>query len=604
MYVPSSQQHMNTPLPFFNWSLSKALDTETTSFGKGRIRIIFTVLSFSLLKSGIVIVLGSAADQWLQVARAAFIFIVYLSLLKIMLYRPQRLKPLMHVLIILGILIVWSNIFVFTHKINLLTVQFVFSIVVCSFYTMGSTMGVVYSAICAIPVMIVLMLKQNAGILFVPGPTQEFASPGYEIVAALNFISISFIHYQFYNAFRSTIDEKEKLNQQLIQSVNEANKLAQTKTNFLSTMSHELRTPLNSVIGITEMLLEEKNDTHGKENLKLLQFSAQDLLSLINNVLDINKLDSHKMMLEKVPFHLSGFMQNICASLRLKAKTKQIAFVLDIDKQLEGINVLSDPTRLSQVLYNLGNNAIKFTHQGVVTIKLSCTSRTNNTATINFLVSDTGIGIPADKHATIFEQFTQAATETTRVYGGSGLGLAIVKEVLTLFNSDIQLESTPGKGSKFSFTIQFATTPGLLGQVATNDSNDSLNHLKVLVADDNDINRIVIKKQLLKLGITATVADGGKQAVEECKAQQFDAILIDLNMPFVSGYDALKMIRSLPAAPGSATSIIAFTASITEQEKIQAAGFDDYIYKPVKLTDLQDKLARVVLKKQEKQVIQ
>ena len=593
---------MSTPLPFFNWSLSKALDTETTSFGKGRIRIIFTVLFFSLLKAAIVITVGLAAHQWLQVARAAFIFAAYLSLLKIMLYRPQSLQPLMHVLIILGILIVWSNIFVFTHKINLLTVQFVFSIVVCSFYTMGARMGVIYSTICTLPVMALLALKQNADTFFVPGATQELAAPGFEIIAALNFISISLIHYQFYNAFRSTIDEKEKLNQQLIQSINEANKLAQTKTNFLSTMSHELRTPLNSVIGITEMLLEEKTDTHGKENLKLLQFSAQDLLSLINNVLDINKLDSHKMTLEKVPFHLSGFMQNICASLRLKAKTKQIAFILDIDEQLESINVLSDPTRLSQVLYNLGSNAIKFTHQGIVTVKLSLMAKTDNTVAIHFLVSDTGIGIPADKHAVIFEQFAQAGTDTTRIYGGSGLGLAIVKEVLTLFNSNIHLESSPGKGAKFSFVINFATAPGLVAQIATSD-NEDLNNLKVLVADDNDINRIVIKKQLLKLGISAIIVDGGKKVVEECKANEFDAVLIDLNMPFVSGYDALKMIRSLPASPGFGTSIIAFTASITEQEKILAAGFDDYIYKPVKLTDLQEKLSRIALKKQEKHVI-
>lgn len=592
---------MNTPLPFFNWSLSKALDTETTSFGKGRIRIIFTVLFFSLLKSGIVITLGSVAEQWMQVARAAIIFTVYLSLLKIMLYKPQSLQRLMHVLIILGILIVWSNIFVFTHKINLLTVQFVFSIVVCSFYTMGATMGVVYSTICTLPVMAVLVLKQNAGIFFVSGPTQEFASPGYEIIVALNFISICLIHYQFYNAFRSTIDEKEKLNQQLIQSVNEANKLAQTKTNFLSTMSHELRTPLNSVIGITEMLLEEKTDAHGKENLKLLQFSAQDLLSLVNNVLDINKLDSHKMTLEKVPFHLSGFMQNICASLRLKAKIKQIAFVLDIDEQLENLNVLSDPTRLSQVLYNLGSNAIKFTHQGIVTVKLSLLAKTNDTVAIQFVVSDTGIGIPADKHASIFEQFTQAATDTTRIYGGSGLGLTIVKEVLTLFNSTIRLESAPGKGAKFSFTINFTTAPTPLAQVATSNSNDELNDLKVLVTDDNDINRIVIKKQLFKLGISATIVDSGTKVVEECKSNKFDAVLIDLNMPFISGYDALKMIRSMPATSALGTSIIAFTASITEQEKILAAGFDDYIYKPVKLTDLQDKLSRVALKKQEKQ---
>lgn len=594
---------MHAPLPFFNWSLSKALDTEPDVFGKARIRIIYTILAFSLLKTIIGISLGALNEQWMQVIRAAILFLIYLSLTKVILYRPRSLPVLMHIMLSIGVLVIITNIFVFAHTINLLTVQFVFMIAVCSFYTMGIRLGIFYTICSTLPIMLVLILKGSASNYFTSGPTQQFASPGYEIIVALNFISISVTHYLFYKAFRTTIEEKEKLNQQLILSVAEANKLAQTKTNFLSTMSHELRTPLNSVIGITEMLLVEKQEDTNNENLKLLQFSAHDLLSLINNVLDINKLDVHKMALEKVPFNISGFMHNACVALRLKAKNKQVAFVLDIDKQLEGVNVLSDPTRLSQIIYNLGSNALKFTDHGIVTIKLTCVSTGDNTISIHFLVADTGIGIPPEKHEAIFEQFIQANSDTTRKYGGSGLGLAIVREILNLFNSNIHLESAPGKGSKFSFTIDFTTTSNILSQSNTDNNHDNLNNLKVLVADDNDINRIVIKKQLLKLGITATVTESGKQAVDECKTNVFDAVLIDLNMPFVSGYDALKLMRELPGTNMARTTVIAFTASITEQEKIQAAGFDDYIYKPVKLNDLQNKLAHIARRKQEEQAI-
>lgn len=588
---------MSAPLPFFNWSLTKALQTEESTFGKARVRIVFTILLFSLLKAALVVCFAALHGQWLQFTRAGVAFILYLTIAKLLLYRPHWLQRITHVLLIAGLLIIWSNVFVFAHKVNVMSVQFVFMIAVCSFYTMGAVMGVVYTTLGMLPIIIALAFHGSANAYFTQ-TAQEFASPGYEIIVALNFISISVTHYLFYNAFRHTIEEKENLNQQLLASIAEANKLAKTKTDFLSTMSHELRTPLNSVIGITEMLMEEKTDEKNKENLKLLQFSAQDLLSLINNILDINKLDLQKMTLEKTPFQLSALMQNVCATLKLKANEKNIAFLLNIDKQLQNATVLSDPTRLSQVIYNLGSNALKFTEKGSVAITLTCVAKEQDNISVQFSITDTGIGIPPDKHETIFDQFTQASTDTTRKYGGSGLGLAIVKQVLDLFDTGITLESNPGKGSKFYFTINFELAPIVTRSNTDAVNRHDLNMLKVLVADDNDVNRIVIRKQLAKLGIEATITEGGEQVIAACKAGYFDAVFIDLNMPFVSGYDALKTIRALPDAAIATTNIIAFTASITEQAKITAAGFDDYIYKPVKLSDLQDKLAKIAQQKQ------
>ncbi len=249
--------NMDKQLPFFNWSLKKALDTKPDSFIKARIRILYTILLFSLLKASIVLGIGSAYGQWLQVARASVIFVFYIAMVKLLLYKPSSVKLIAHIMIILGILIVWTNILVYAHNVNLITMQFVFMIVLSSFYIMGSVLGITYSIAGILPVMLFLFMHSNANISLTSFP-QEFASPGFEIITVLNFITIILAHYLFYEAYTANIKEKENLNQQLQLSVAEANKMAETKSNFLSTISHELRTPLNSVIGIAEILLEDK----------------------------------------------------------------------------------------------------------------------------------------------------------------------------------------------------------------------------------------------------------------------------------------------------------------------------------------------------------
>ncbi|MGN6568324.1 MAG: ATP-binding protein [Flavipsychrobacter sp.] len=587
---------MSKPLPFFNWSLRKALASEQDNFVKARIRIIYTILIFSVAKAIIAIIVGAAAAQWLQVSRGLIALAGYLILTKIILYKPSRIRPLAHVMIIMGLLIIWTNIYMYSHSINLVTVQFMFMIVLSGFYTLGSAFGIIYSILAIAPVLLFSVLEDN-GNIYVTHTAQQLASPGFEIILTLNFVTIILAHYLFFKAFRSSIKEKEDLNVQLQQAVDAAKELAVSKSNFLSTMSHELRTPLNSVIGISELLIDDKPEERQKENLKILHSSALDLLSLINNVLDFNKIEAERPRLEAVPFKLADFMEDRCAILRVKANDKKLDFILEVDKQLEGITIISDPTRLSQVLYNLVSNAIKFTEQGSIRIKLDCERRNEQEVRVLFTVTDTGIGIRPERQDKIFELFTQAESDTTRNYGGTGLGLAIVKQILALFNSEIHLKSSLGQGSNFFFTINFAISNMDTEVKATADEMLSeLSHLKILVAEDNEVNRILVRKQMSKLNIEPVLVANGQQAFEACANNNFDAIFMDLHMPIMDGIEATQKIRTLPDTVKANSYILAFTASVNEQEKIHEMGFDDFLYKPVNMSNLREKLEKIVKK--------
>ncbi|MBS1688577.1 MAG: response regulator [Bacteroidetes bacterium] len=584
---------MSEPLSFFNWSLSKTLATEPDNFAKARIRIIYTILVFSVLKALIAIGFGAAAAQWLQMTRGIIALIIYLILAKVILYRPSRLMLLAHIMILTGLLVIWTNIYVYSHQINLVTLQFMFMIVLSGFYTLGSTFGIIYSLAAIVPVLLFSVLNNNPNIYITAMP-QQLASPGFEIILTLNFVTIILAHYLFFKAFKSNIKEKEALNHQLQLAAEEANELAISKSNFLSTMSHELRTPLNSVIGITELLLEDKPEERQKENLEILQLSALDLLSLINNVLDFNKIDADKPKLEAIPFNLAEFIQNRCAVLKIKANDKQLDFNLSIDKRLENINIISDPTRLSQIIYNLISNAIKFTDKGSISLKLDCIEKKEQEVIVQFSVVDTGIGIHPERHEKIFELFTQAESHITRKYGGTGLGLAIVKQILSLFNSSIHLNSSPGSGSTFFFTINFATTPTMIETKPTvAETQTDFSKLKILVAEDNEVNRILVKKQMSRLNVEPVIVENGEQAYEACLSGYYDAVFMDLHMPILDGVEATKKIRALPDPVKAKTYILAFTASVTEQEKIKNCGFDDFLYKPINLNNLREKLENI-----------
>lgn len=353
------------------------------------------------------------------------------------------------------------------------------------------------------------------------------------------------------------------------------------KSEFLSTMSHEIRTPLNSVIGMSHLMLQNRPRQDQKEQLNVLLFSANNLLSIVNDILDFNKIEANKINFEHIEMDLRQIATNILNGLQSQADEKGVALKLDIDKKLT-MNVLGDPTRTSQVITNLVHNAIKFTKEGYVLLQLTADAVTETTVTVTIKVKDTGIGIPANKQKVIFEQFTQADSSTSRSFGGTGLGLAISKSILELQGSKLQLKSEPGKGSEFYFTQVFTIVPSTkLEEAAPQPKIDEadLHGVHILLVEDNEMNVYVAQSFLKKWGADVDVATNGIEAIEKIDTAKHNVVLMDLHMPEMDGYEASKQLRSM----GVTIPIIALTASLpkeNEKDRIIAMGMNDIILKP------------------------
>jgi signal transduction histidine kinase len=588
---------MEQPVSFFNWSLKKLLNTESDTLNRARIKVLLAIISFSLMKISIAISVAWHYKQYFHLERAFVMLVVYMVLLKLLLADKAYIKAITHVMVWLGLLLIWSNALISAQTINIITLQFIFMLILSSFYLLNKEFAILYAFVSILPVILHLVFRNE--LLFTVLLPNQLASPGYEIIVVLNFITIIITHYLFQHAFISNIVEKGALNKQLELAVKEANEAAASKSLFLSTMSHELRTPLNSVIGMSELLLKDSLSNEQTENLKILKFSAVNLHSLINDILDFNKLGSDKLDLEAIPVSLYELMNDICSGLRFLAKQKGVDFVLDIDETLADRRIVTDPTRITQIIYNLAGNAIKFTEQGTVSVCLKVLSIDNDNLNIRFSVIDTGIGISADKQEAIFEPFTQASSSTTRNFGGTGLGLAIVKRLLVLFNSSINLESAPGDGSTFVFDISFKLDKepidtNLAGFVPDYD----LSGLKILVAEDNLMNRLLMTKVFANWNNEAVFALNGREAIDKMISDEYDVVLMDLHMPVVDGYEAARAIRAISDPVKSSVRIIALTASVSANlhDKIKDAGIDDYVQKPFKLNELYCKLKNPTLK--------
>jgi len=587
---------MEQAISFFNWSLKKLLLTECDAFNKARIKILYTILVFSILKTCIAIPIALQNQQSFNTRRSTILFIIILIILKLLLAKRMHIKIITHIMIWLGLFLIWSNIFVSIQFVNVATVQFIFMIVLTSFYLLNRKFAIIYSFGSILPIILLSVFSNR--ILFPDIVSHRLASPGYEIIVVLNFITIIITHYLFQQAFSATITEKEGLNSQLHMAVKEANQATESKSDFLSTMSHELRTPLNSVIGISELLLNDSYSKDQEENLRILRFSALSLHSLINDILDYNKLGSEKLNLENIPVDISELMNDVSSGLKFQAKQKNIKFILDIDEAIVNQLVITDPTRITQIVYNLTGNAIKFTEHGHVSVSLKALCLHTNAIDIRFSIADTGIGISEDKQAAIFEPFTQASSSTTRNFGGTGLGLAIVKRLLALFESNIYLKSVPGKGSTFFFDISFKSE----SKPAPTHAVDSeiiydLTNLQILIAEDNPVNRLLMTKVFAKWNNKPEFATNGQEAIEKIMLNHYDIILMDLHMPVLNGYEATSAIRSLPDPVKSGVRIIALTASASANldEKIKGAGMNDYVLKPFKLNELYHKLKKVTI---------
>jgi signal transduction histidine kinase/CheY-like chemotaxis protein len=363
------------------------------------------------------------------------------------------------------------------------------------------------------------------------------------------------------------------------------------KTKFLSNMSHELRTPLNGIIGTTNLLLLESSLPKQKKYFDVLKYSSEHMLKLINDILDFSKIEVGKMELEKNTFNLKTMVDNIHQLFEKQFEEKNVGLEIIFDGKLEN-NYLGDQTRLSQVLSNLISNALKFTAEGKVVITVSRVTQNSNACTIRFAVKDSGIGIPEDKQEMIFDRFMQVDTATTRKFGGTGLGLSISSKIVELFGGILQVESKPGEGSLFYFTIQLGVVHEQASYVNEKVVEElcSLKGMNVLVAEDNVFNMFVAKAVLERWGIIITEAVNGREALDKFNDGIYDVLLVDLDMPVMDGYELLDNIRK----DNKEIPIIAFTAAVFEniQAQLINKGFNDYISKPFRPEDLHEKLAR------------
>ncbi len=384
-------------------------------------------------------------------------------------------------------------------------------------------------------------------------------------------------------------DKLELMRFEALEAQKKAEEASEAKTEFLANMSHELRTPMNGIIGMAEMLMDSRLDTDQQENVETLHGSSENLLSILNDILDISKIEAGELEIETVPFHLGTAVRQVVQLFLPLATDKGITLDMERDDDVPSA-VVGDLGRIQQVLRNLISNALKFTEEGNITVVLRATTN-SETPSLYLAVEDTGVGIPKDKLDKIFEKFTQADTSVTRKFGGTGLGLAITQQLVELMGGEIGVDSLEGQGSTFWFTIPLtmadeASVPVNLydEKQGTTDIELSKN-LRILAVDDHPINQTFAKKLLKKLGFShVDLAENGQQALDMIAANSYDIVLMDCQMPELDGYQATTLLREREQKTGEHLPVVALTANamIGDKEKCLKAGMDDYLSKPIK----------------------
>jgi two-component system sensor histidine kinase/response regulator len=388
------------------------------------------------------------------------------------------------------------------------------------------------------------------------------------------------------------VTERALLLDELRRAKDAAEQASEAKSTFLANMSHEIRTPMNAIIGMTHLALQHVADARGRDYLGRIQQSAHHLLGILNDILDVSKIEADKLELEHIEFELQDVLDTFVNLVGDRAAAKDLALVFDVAPEVPR-RLAGDPLRLGQVLVNYGNNAVKFTERGEIRVAVSLLERSGAQVLLRFAVRDTGIGIASDRLGRLFNSFEQADASTSRQYGGTGLGLSIARRLAQMMGGEVGVDSQPGEGSTFWFTARMSCPEQSAPQTAPSDpqapsalAETAPSSVRVLVVDDNEVNLLIAREMLHAAGLSVETADNGAEALGRVTGGRFDVVLMDMQMPVMDGVEATRRIRQLPSLKRLPVLAMTANAMAADRERCLQAGMDEVLVKPIARDDL------------------